>query len=79
MPSPDAVGYAGCEIVRRLVSGHLVVPLTGLSDSARDQAAGALLDLAIRAVLQRAELTVEKFVSGGAGITWAQGLGERRD
>ena len=64
----DAIGYAGCEILRRLVSGDLVVPLTVLSDLARDRAAGALLDLATQAVRHRATMTVQDLVSGGASI-----------
>ncbi len=65
----DAIGYAGCEILRRLVSGDLVVPLTGLSDRGRVRAADALLDLATQAVLHRAEMTVQDLASGGARIT----------
>jgi 5-methylthioribose kinase len=65
----DAIGYAGCEILRRVVSGDLVVPLTGRSDRDRDRAGGALLDLAARAVLHRAELTVHDLASAGAGVS----------
>lgn len=65
----DAIGYAGCEILRRLVSGDLVVPLAGLSDHGRDRAADMLLDLATEAVLHRAEMTVQDLASGGARLT----------
>ncbi|HUD37336.1 MAG TPA: phosphotransferase [Streptosporangiaceae bacterium] len=65
----DAIGYAGCEILRRVVSGDLVVPLTVLSDRDRDRAGRALLDLATAAVLRRAELTVQDLADGGAGVT----------
>lgn len=65
----DAIGYAGCEILRRLVSGDLVVPLAVLGDRARERAAGTLLDLAIQAVLHRAEMTVHDLCSSTARMT----------
>jgi 5-methylthioribose kinase len=62
----EAIGYAGCEIIRRLVSGDLVVPLAALSDRNRDRAAGALLELAAQAVLNRAEMTVQDLAIGAS-------------
>lgn len=63
----DAIGYAGCEILRRLVSRDLVVPLAVLSDRGRHRAAGALLDLATQAVLHRAEMTVQDLAAAARG------------
>jgi 5-methylthioribose kinase len=65
----DAIGYAGCEILRRLVSGDLVVPLVMLSERDQDRAAGVLLDMATQAVLHRAEMTVQDLASGAARMT----------
>jgi 5-methylthioribose kinase len=65
----DAIGYTGCEILRRLVSGDLVVPLAVISDQDRERAAGALLDLATEAVLRRAEMTVHDLCSDAARLT----------
>lgn len=65
----DAIGYAGCEILRRLVSGDLVVPLDGLTEQARERAASGLLRLATRAVLNRAEMSVRDLAASGAEVT----------
>jgi 5-methylthioribose kinase len=53
----DAIGYAGCELLRRLVSGDLVIPLSGLGDAGRRRAADTFLELAVTAVRHRSELT----------------------
>ena len=58
----DAIGYAGCEIIRRLTSGDLVVPLDELG-AERNGVVDDLLDVASAAVRGRFEMTATELTA----------------
>jgi 5-methylthioribose kinase len=61
----DAVGYAGCEMFRRLTSGDLVLPLSGLGTPERTRVTARLISAACDAVQRRADLTAAGLAAAG--------------